>query len=341
MKRVESVEMSSRTFVVLWAGFGLFVVLALLGLAITLQFPAGSVIEARSVVSDVGSIGFGVLASAFLCFAGLRFPARSALRRIWMLLGIGVGLYAIGDIIWIYLETTSAFGVPYPSVADVFYLSTYVFMGAGLLRAVKAFGRATYTEGAVRADVLMMFFACVGVYTFVVAPILVDSGSTLVVKVLSAVYPIGDLVVLLGPALFIAVVASSVGRAQAGWHWVALSAGLAVMAIADIAFAWLDWTGRYSSGSPVDYAWMLSLLLIAVAGSLAADACVGRCTVTAPVPLRRVGAELAGGLAAASTMVAAAESDYAASSLQADADGLLDGLVAHAIPYKSFRYVDG
>jgi hypothetical protein len=46
------------------------------------------------------------------------------------------------------------------------------------------------------------------------------------------------------------------------------------MSLSDIGFTWLDWTGRYYSGHPVDFGWMLSLLMIAVAGSLAAD-CAG------------------------------------------------------------------
>ena len=47
---------------------------------------------------------------------------------------------------------------------------------------------------------------------------------------------------------------------------------VALMSVSDIAFTWLDWTGRYFSGHVIDFGWMTSLLLIAIAASLAADA---------------------------------------------------------------------
>ena len=47
---------------------------------------------------------------------------------------------------------------------------------------------------------------------------------------------------------------------------------MALMSVSDIAFTWLDWTGRYFSGHVIDFGWMTSLLLIAIAASLAADA---------------------------------------------------------------------
>jgi hypothetical protein len=98
-------------------------------------------------------------------------------------------------------------------------------------------------------------------------------------------YPIGDLAALLGPATFIAVVASLIGSHQPVRQWWVLAAGLAVMSISDIAFTWLDWNGLYASGNLVDYLWMISMLLIALAGSMAADVCAHRpAAASLPVP---------------------------------------------------------
>jgi hypothetical protein len=288
MLRVGNDHLSWRTFGLIVGGVVALVAFALIGLAITGYLPADRIETARSIVSDVGSIAFGLLAAAFLFLAASRMDPGNPLRRIWLLLGLSVAVYVIGDIIWTVLEVRSGFTeVPYPSYADIAYIAFYVFMAAGLMRAARAFGRVSNTERAIRVDIVLMFLAAIAVYVFVAAPIIVDAEATLAQKVLGVAYPIGDLVVLLGPALFIAFVASSLGRSQAARQWWSLAFGLAVMSLSDILFTWLEWTGRYYSGHQVDYAWMLSLLILAIAGSEAADYAdskvANRATAAAPI----------------------------------------------------------
>jgi len=270
--RIGDDHLSWRTFGLIVGGIVALVAFAVIGLAVTGYIPADRMETARAVISDAGSISFGLLAAAFLFLAAVRLDAHNPLRRIWMLLGVGISVYALGDIIWTVLEFQSGFTeVPYPSYADIAYIAFYGFMAAGLIRAARSFGRVAEAERVVRVDIVVMFVASIIMYVFVAGPIVADSTSTIAEKVLGVAYPLADLVVLLGPALFIAFVASSLGRSQAARQWWSLAFGLAVMSLSDILFSWLDWTGRYFSGHPVDYAWMLSLLILPVAGSEAAD----------------------------------------------------------------------
>jgi len=272
MMRLGKHELSWRTFSLLLGGFCLLVLCVLAGLLIEVYLPAGRSEAAAAVLTDVGSVVFGLIAAGFLFFAAAKYQVGNPTRRIFQLLGMGVILYALGDIIWTVLDVRSGFTeVPYPSVADVPYIAMYFFMAAALFRAARAFRRVARVDVAVAAVVITMFLGAVAMYWFVVAPIIVDETATLPQKVLGAAYPIGDLVVLLGPAVFIAFVASIIGKSQPVLHWWMLALGLAVMSISDIVFTWLDWTGRYYSGHPVDYGWMLSLLMMAIAGSVAAD----------------------------------------------------------------------
>jgi hypothetical protein len=48
-------------------------------------------------------------------------------------------------------------------------------------------------------------------------------------------------------------------------------AGVALLAVTDAAFSWMDWLGRYDSGSIIDVGWMLGYLLIALGDSLTRD----------------------------------------------------------------------
>lgn len=282
-------DISWRTFALIFGGAALLAGFVMVGTTMPGYVPPARAQAVAAVVSDIGSIIFGLLAAAILVAVAFRFRRGNPLRQIWLLLGIGIGLYAAGDVVWTVLDVGSGFTeVPYPSAADVLYLSMYFFMGLGLLKAVKAFRRVTYAEAALKLQVILMFLVSVAMYVFVIAPIIVDAAATLPQKVFGAIYPIGDIVVFVGPAVFIAFVAGAIGRTQSVRHWWVLAGGLAVMSVSDLAFTWLDWRGLYYSGHPVDYLWMLSLLAIAVAGSLAADVSIATAPAPAAVPVRGV-----------------------------------------------------
>ncbi|HEX9093779.1 MAG TPA: hypothetical protein VF902_07330 [Coriobacteriia bacterium] len=281
-------HVSRRTFVLLIGGLALLTILALVALTIANQLPPEKADAAISLTTDLGSVGFGFLAAAVLLLVARRFQPGNPLRRIWLLLGIGIGVYAVGDVVWTVLDVRSGFGdVPYPSLADALYLAQYGFLGVAIIRTAAAFRRSTDVRKPLAFAIAMALLACVVVGVFVVAPVVADPATSLAQKTLGAVYPIGDIVVLLGPALFIALAAQKMGRVHAVPQWWVLAAGLAVMSLSDITFTWLDWTGRYASGSPVDFGWMLSLLLIALAGSLAADAVGARKTKDSPTSALR------------------------------------------------------
>lgn len=280
-------DISWRTFSLIFGGAALLVGFAIVGLTMPGYLPADRAVAVAAITTDLGSIVFGFIAASVLIAVAFRFRRGNPLRQIWLLLGIGIGMYALGDVVWTVLDVGSGYTkVPYPSAADVAYLAMYLFMGLGLLRAVKAFRRVTYAEAALKLQVVLMLLVSIAIYVFVVAPIIVDGATSLPQKVFGAIYPIGDVTVFVGPAIFIAFVAGAIGRTQSVRHWWVLAAGLAVMSVSDLAFTWLDWRGLYYSGHPVDYAWMLSLLMIAVAGSLAADVSINTVQASSAGPAR-------------------------------------------------------
>src|ERR1035437_3368413 len=119
-------HMSWRTFALIFAGSALLVILASAAVAATSYLPAALADIARGLVSDSGSIIFGVLAASVLFYAASRFHKGNAMRRIWELFGVAMTVRVIGDIIWVALEIRSHYAdVPYPSVADAFYLAFY------------------------------------------------------------------------------------------------------------------------------------------------------------------------------------------------------------------------
>lgn len=264
---------SRRTAALLVGGLALLNVVAVVGLTITRYLPPGRVEAALALTTDVGAMIFDLLAATALFTVARRFRPGNPLRQVWLLLATGVAVYALGDVVWTVLDVRSGFGqVPYPSLADALYLALYVFLGAGILRTAQAFQRSADVRKPMMVSIGLTVLASFAAYAFIAAPVFNDPATSLFQKVLGVVYPMADIVVLLGPALFIALAAGAVGRSQSALQWWVLASGLAVMSVSDITFTWLDWTGRYVSAHPVDFGWMLSLLLIALAGSLSADA---------------------------------------------------------------------
>jgi hypothetical protein len=263
---------SRRTFVLLVGGLFLLAVVSVVALTIA-QTVTGDK-NALTLIADLGSVVFGSLAAAVLFTSARCFDADNPLRRIWLLIGAGMAAYAVGDLVWAVLDIRSGFGaVPYPSVADLFYIAMYVFVALGLVRTARAFGRAARVTRALVIGAVLTVLAAALFYVLIAAQVVGDPTTSLLQKVLGAAYPIADILFLLAPAFFILLAAPHFRGAR---QWWVLAFGLIAMSLSDIGFTWFQWTGRLSSAVPVEFGWMLSLLLIAVAGSLAADVARGQ-----------------------------------------------------------------
>lgn len=270
--QVGDVYISRRTFALLVGGLSLMLVIAVAGLSVTSTLPEAQSSSVLSLMTDLSAILFGVMAAVLLIRVGHTFRPGNPLRRIWLLIGFGIAAYAVGDVIWAVLDIGSGFTeVPYPSAADFFYLAMYGFLVAGLVLAAMAFARMARVRRPIAAAVVLTSLAAIAVFALVVLPVASDASTDLAARLLGVAYPMGDMVFLLGPAIFIVLAAPAVGPFRVVRQWWVLALGLALMSLSDIGFTWLDWTGRYFTGHPVDFGWMASLLLIAIAGSLAAD----------------------------------------------------------------------
>jgi diguanylate cyclase (GGDEF)-like protein len=99
------------------------------GLAVTgfLALPSGSTEQ---------TLAFLVIAAAAIGAAGLGvMRERAAERAPWLLIVVGQALFVGGDVLWTWFDLRGE--EPFPSIADASYLSGYLFIGAGLLIAIR------------------------------------------------------------------------------------------------------------------------------------------------------------------------------------------------------------
>lgn len=258
-------RVSSRTVVWLVAGLILVVLIASL-----IAFEVGGE-QGTLAIADLGETLLVAASAAVVLSVALSFPKGDSWRVNWLLIGLGMTAFALGDAIWSYQEVVQAIEPPYPGVPDIFYLLEYPLVAFGLLRA-----GASY-RGLVDVRRPMWIAIAVGVIGTVVmwfgllAPYVITPDVPPAEAAVSALYPLADLWLLVVAALFVALVVGRLGRGLLAWPWWAVVAGVLLLAAADSGYAWLQAYDRYVSGSFIDYGWSLGHVMLATGALIAYD----------------------------------------------------------------------
>ncbi|MEZ0491964.1 GGDEF domain-containing protein [Kineococcus sp. TBRC 1896] len=140
--------------------------------------------------------GLGALTG---CAAGVATVVGARLHRprhprAWWLLAAGLGSWALGDVTyWVCWWLLDVRGFPGPP--DLLYLAAYPLVAAGLLRMARLARPGRDVEGAVDAAILVAGCGLVS-WTSLIAPTLAGFSADPASAVVSAAYPVADVVVL-------------------------------------------------------------------------------------------------------------------------------------------------
>lgn len=234
-----------------------------LGYSLWLVFGWGGPAVLR-VVSDLGSLV--VEALAIICVVLAIASTSGRQRMAWVALAAGLVSWFAGDVIWAIYEMGLDVEVPFPSLADLGYLSYYVC--AFFVLVILPTGNAGATLARLFLDGLLLAvslfsLAWVSGLDDVVATGEADSFSFAVLLF----YPLADVALFTMAALMLA-------RAGPGQRLTIslLAAGIAALAIADSVYVYLETSGTYLSGNLIDILWACGLMLMAAAALVAARA---------------------------------------------------------------------
>jgi len=174
----------------------------------------------------------------------------------WVFLGVGLASWAVGQAIWTWYQVVRGVETPFPSLADLGYL---VFPVGGVV-ALLLFARAAGTSGVSRTrlvlDGVLVAGSLFAVSWSTALGAVLHAGSTgSLGTVVSLAYPASDLV-LVTMAIMALLAAKTTRRTPP-----LLVAGLALMGVADSAFAYLTATGQYGSSSVTDAGWSAAYVL--------------------------------------------------------------------------------
>jgi len=161
-------------------------------------------------------------------------------RRLWSGLVAGWALWALAEIIW-SLSSILGQEVPYPSLADLFWVVGYIPMTIGLLGSVRVLpvkptpAQKTMIWGVSAATVVIASI-------FVFIPIIRDfDPQQLLVSALDLFYPLAEFF-LLGIVWWLFFVYE---KGDYGFAWRLLIVGFILSTFSDLVFTYADWQDLY------------------------------------------------------------------------------------------------
>jgi diguanylate cyclase (GGDEF)-like protein len=218
----------------------------------------------RSTLLDVVSPLVELAVCVPLFLAAKRSSAYSKrLGFAWWTITLAIFFYALGDISWALLELWLK-ELPFPSVADIFYLIYYPAFLVGIFLLPKR-PETTITKINKVVDItIVMAAAILGFWNFLIGPIIQSAaGHPPSVQAILLAYPVGDLVLLWGMLHILYSHPDEKNEIPI----LLLAAGLLAMIVTDMFYSYQSLLGTYASGGFLDMGWMLSALLIGLAGA--------------------------------------------------------------------------
>ena len=200
--------------------------------------------------------GVGLL-SLIGTIVGIRLH-RTRYRTPWVLFALGQASFLVADVIYYWLETHSE-SVPFPSIADGFYLLMYPLVIAGLALKIRRNSNGTKDwAGLIDAGIFAIALFSV-LWVLVMDAYVPIAGQATAERLISLCYPVMDLAVLF-VAIRLAVVIHRRHRSLS-----LIIAALCSLVIADVQYGVLNAADAFQTGGIADAFWLGFYVLFALA----------------------------------------------------------------------------
>jgi len=247
---------------ILYSRLAVLVVLVLFLVAYIWQ-PGGT--RALTFFSDAVCLTAAALAAILAFVASARFDRGVTQRRTWLLVGAGMAIWTVAELLWMCFEIGAGDEVPYPSLADVIWAIGYAPLILGIYLGYRGLGvRLRWSH---RLLVTLAYAALLaGLAFWLLKPMFGGpAAASLAESFIGSYYLVGDLTLAFIASLSLIVVWDGlIGR-----PWLSITLGMLLFAISDSAFSYADWAGFYAVGgnwesAVIDVAYLAAYLLVAL-----------------------------------------------------------------------------
>jgi len=245
-----------------WAGSAGLLAYATAYLLLNYLLPSES--SALTVVSNVGVVLIEI-ALILLCWFAYQRGKGSAVRWIWVLVGVWAMGNLVGDGLWTYYEAIRGTDVPTPGPPDIGYLSAYVLSAAILSIVVwKTLDRFGAIESTLDAAIFTLGVAGLS-WPLVLSPAFDQYVPSLGFWV-DLAYPVLDLLLVFGSGAVFFGFTQSRRHERFRAAFSLICAAFLLQVVSDSAYFRLVHTGgEYAAGTWLDPLWVLSYALAGMA----------------------------------------------------------------------------
>lgn len=207
---------------------------------------------------------YQILPPLFAAISGITYAltagGKAACSRAgWLLIGLGAFSFGFGQSTWTWYETVLRLPeLPSPGLADVGYIGAYPLLIIGV---VLLFPRMSFASRArlIIDSALVASSVAVLSWYFLVAKLWDNQDVSLLGKLISVAYPLGDVAALL---CAIMLLKSSAADHRLRRSMGLLAIGIVLLAFADSAYTYYTLHDAYHTGSWFDWGWSFGWLLI-------------------------------------------------------------------------------
>lgn len=191
---------------------------------------------------------------------------KSIVGRFLGFLSLGMFSWAAGNAVWSYYNLIAKTEIPYPSLADFFYLLIIPLMGYGLVYLIWAFKHKTFKAVYLLSILIPVIVFVFSYWFFAVKEGLFSGGLSLasLTGILDLAYPAGD-TILLSLILIIPFLYFSYWGGFLRKTVFILSFGLFLQVVGDFGFSWTTAKGTYFNGNWTDMTYIFASFVIGLA----------------------------------------------------------------------------
>ena len=214
-------------------------------------------------LDDLLFVASSCLATLCLAYAAALSEPGSGARRTWSLLATAQLINTLGDVSWMVSEAVFHQN-PFPSTADDFYLLFYPLFLAAAVTSLPSARLESRHRLAMLIDMAIIMIASVLIFWIFLSPAAASSRASTLQLVLSAAYPVMDLVALWALMELLFKRLPSQNRPSL----MLLAGSMGIFVVIDAIFAVQSLDNTYTSTDILDSGWLVCYGLIGLAGIL-------------------------------------------------------------------------
>jgi len=242
-----------------WIGLAISFFLGLLYLF--QAYYADSMLFISNVLAPLIS-GFAVF---FALFALRRYwdSWKSRLSKIWLGFSFGMTFWFLGETVWAIFALILNVEIPYPSMADAFWLAGYFPLFIAIHLYLRLF-KPALVKKMYFFSVAVVSLVSIGLLAMLVPPIIAAEEDVLTLSI-SLAYPVLDLILFSLTILGLLVFTMAKLKVKIEGAWFLINAGILMNVIGDMLFSYTTAFDTYFNGHPLELAFYCGYILFSLA----------------------------------------------------------------------------